>query len=128
MPVGGQTRTGGLGRAILDTFPVIKFNQAAQTDTPMPSKEDLEHAAVELSARSPVTDDGKDEKRAEQDIDDAQEFDRKHPISPSSGSVRQVEHKKDSTSDDPEPEPSAMGHQTCPICIVNARILCNCLC
>lgn len=117
MPIGGQTRTGGLGRAILDTFPVIKFNQTSQTDTPMPSKDDLEHSAVELSARSPITDDSKDEKTAEQNTGN----DGKYSISPSSSSVRQTEHtKKDYTSDEPEPEPepSAMGHQTCPICIV----------
>ncbi|GJJ06442.1 hypothetical protein Clacol_000634 [Clathrus columnatus] len=114
LPISGQTRTGGLGRAILDTFPVVKFGQSQEVDSSPPKKDGAETTAMELSLRSPSRNvNNQDEKTGQRRVaaDEAMK-----PVSADTSALQAHSIAMDTVHD---PEPSAMGHETCPICIVD---------
>ncbi|KAF8513094.1 hypothetical protein BU17DRAFT_53477 [Hysterangium stoloniferum] len=124
-PIGGQTRTGGLGRAILETFPLVKFGQV--TDIPLEQKADMENPAyLELTTR---LDSEKDPERKETDgtgttsiftptFTTSRGAELSSGGEPSSPSRDPGESSKP-ISEQADVQPSAMGHETCPICIVD---------
>lgn len=143
----GQSRTGGIGRAILDTFPIIKFGQGdATTTTTEPKASDVENQtlAKEVPMEMTVRTMG-DEKNAEEGpagtapthptaADDSVEQREETssapgtqvalssaPTSPRTSSVGAgvAAPEGEATSSGKEIKPGAIGHETCPICIVD---------
>ncbi|KZT42470.1 hypothetical protein SISSUDRAFT_980047 [Sistotremastrum suecicum HHB10207 ss-3] len=113
----GQSRTQGLGRAIVDTFPIIKFGR---DNTPLPTTANKDAAAnyannqhVEMTdIRSPQS----PRHQTEKDHYDAET---------SQGDVTSVGQSSTHDQDQSTPaavdplNPAAIGHETCPICIVD---------
>lgn len=131
----GQSRTGGIGRAILDTFPIIKFGQAAPEPTPEPKGHDVESEAdratdraIELTARDPGAENLPEE--GSEGPASAHDGDVDAPVAESSSaatsqprniptSVTSGASNDAVTTLDKDVKPSAIGHDTCPICIVS---------
>lgn len=52
---GGQSRAGGLGRAILDTFPIVKFGSSGNDqESNLPRPKDVESAHIDAESSVPV--------------------------------------------------------------------------
>ncbi|KAF8135400.1 hypothetical protein EV363DRAFT_1211911 [Boletus edulis] len=130
---GGQSRAGGLGRAILDTFPVVKFGSSGSDREPRPK--DIESAPmdpessihVQLAQLSNAAD-------HDEHHDDAWEG----PVATTSQEPREdnqapegtdqvnvppqintAEHRASREPTSSQEMPEYIGRDTCPICIVD---------
>jgi len=108
----GQSRAAGITRAILDTFPVVKFGRTGP-DMPYPLAEDLPSPKKDLERHSFST------------LDDRS--DRHHGRTGSAqinGENVQfaTRQPRASTSNATPLSPEAIGRETCPICIVDFEV------
>ncbi|KAJ8597519.1 hypothetical protein M405DRAFT_803811 [Rhizopogon salebrosus TDB-379] len=143
LPGGSQSRARGLGRAILDTFPIVKFGAAqdGRQDSAFAGHKDVEspsvdpnqslkqpREAVEMSgtiSRQAVQHSSQRMGEASATVADARERENEYP------DVRAVPRMKPprqpatseaspSSARDADPlVPEAIGRETCPICIVD---------
>lgn len=113
-----QSRARGLTRAILDTFPIVKFDRSEE------ELKDIEQRSVELThwevldapkAEESLSDSEKGEKQenvlVEGDVEHSAEAVPRPRPPPTSASRN--------TSGVPDISPAAIGRETCPICIVD---------
>jgi hypothetical protein len=145
---GSQSRARGLGRAILDTFPIVRFGIVPndQEDSAYPSPKDVEsppvHADATLQQSSDAVEMGASSSQAVQQPLSSGETNERC-ISPT-GATANVHGREDAQSDaravprltpprlpatsDAPPSsardidplmPEAIGRETCPICIVD---------
>lgn len=142
----GQSRARGITRAILDTFPIVKFGGAAEDRrpaTPLSGNKDLEASPVqdspaqqmEMNEWEVVNEQGVDgqsrptsaavqrqsEEHHEDEIQEqAHASTSQSPVeSPSPRARRRPSQNGDPAPDTEEVVPSAIGYATCPICIVD---------
>jgi Ring finger domain len=144
----GQSRARGITRAILETFPIVKFGGASEDRsgaTPRTAPKDLEENSdrgssdgpIEMtewqvvSQPSPKTQDqpvaeadGRPSGEIHEEGDEIQEqahaSTSQTPVeSPSSPSRRRSSQNAKSSSANEEVVPAAIGYATCPICIVD---------
>lgn len=137
---GSQSRAGGLGRAILDTFPIVRFG--TPDDRPDPSSKDVESPPVDadttLEQSSDAIEMGTIFSQAVQQPSQSMGETNEGYI-PTTGTVVNVHGREDAQSDaraiprsrPPRPPttseaqnvdpltPEAIGRETCPICIVD---------
>ncbi|KAI0315222.1 hypothetical protein OF83DRAFT_1062507 [Amylostereum chailletii] len=116
--IGGQSAGATLTRAILDTFPIIKFgsreDQAPNHDTEQHDK-DVEAQAYPGRAVEMSSFDGTDcsTPRIGTKEENTQES------SPSTGHTPRPVHATNPTGAGEDPMPDQIGRETCPICIVD---------
>ncbi|KAG2756125.1 hypothetical protein P692DRAFT_20716007 [Suillus brevipes Sb2] len=146
---GSQSRARGLGRAILDTFPIVRFGIVPndQEDSTYPSPKDVETPSVNADATLQQSSDAVEmgassSQAVQQPLSSAGETNERY-ISPT-GATMNVHDQEDAQSDaravprltpprlpatseappssarDVDPlMPEAIGRETCPICIVD---------
>ncbi|KAI9569671.1 hypothetical protein HD554DRAFT_500290 [Boletus coccyginus] len=130
---GGQSRAGGIGRAILDTFPVVKFGSSSGNDS---RPKDIESAPMATGSSIPVP--PSDSVQLAQ-LSYAAEHSQRHdllevPITPTTDQGAREDNQASEGTDqvDPLPRintadsasprkivPECIGRETCPICIVD---------
>lgn len=142
---GGQSRAGGLGRAILDTFPIVKFRSSGNDrESNLPHHKDVESAPIETESsasiplRNPVRlaqlspmaehDEHHDSQEgtvasatgqeAREDVPAPEETDQVGP-----SQINIAEHGGPRVPAPPREMdtrmPDCIGRETCPICIVD---------
>ncbi|KAF8585940.1 hypothetical protein K439DRAFT_1632199 [Ramaria rubella] len=121
----GQSRTGGIGRAILDTFPIIKFGQS-NPEVEGPEGTELKSNDIENQAANVMgaVRDDQDEKNAAEGSEPAvitpkHEGADAEPSSATGASTAPSPDAAGAPTAEAEVQPSAIGHETCPICIVD---------
>ncbi|KAG9316636.1 hypothetical protein JVU11DRAFT_2690 [Chiua virens] len=138
---GGQTRAGGLGRAILDTFPVVKFGSS---ESHLPPRKDIETPPVDTEHGGPVPlsdsvqlaqisfTPGHDEHRGDYREASTADQEARHGNQTSEGMDQvdplpsQTDTEDHLASRGPGPAreidmgmPESIGRETCPICIID---------
>lgn len=118
-----QSRARGLTRAILDTFPIVKFDRS------MEEAKDIEQRSVELTNWEVL-----DPPKADEPSDVSEKDNEKQDPQPVDGDVEHTVEaiprrpKKATVPSDqsrvasgvaPDISPAAIGRETCPICIVD---------
>ena len=117
-----QSRAKGLARAVLDTFPIVKFN--ASDDETRPAK-DEETPARDLSnwevVDVPRTSDGPDHSEQRSPVE--QSSPNQTPTEEGSAGGRPSRALRRSgtqaSRQNPDVTPQTIGRETCPICIVD---------
>lgn len=130
---GGQSRAGGIGRAILDTFPVVKFGSSSGND---PRPKDIESAPMATGSSIPVpSSDSVQLAQLGYAAEHSQHNDLLEvPITPTTDQGAREDNQASEGTDqvDPLPRintadsasprnivPECIGRETCPICIVD---------
>lgn len=128
---GGQSRAGGLGRAILDTFPIVKFRPGDDREPGLPRHKDVESTPMEteFSVPAPLPDSVRLAQLSPYDHHDPREGTAVSATSEGAdqaGSLPQtnsVEHRESrvpaSLRETDTRMPECIGRETCPICIVD---------
>lgn len=118
-----QSRAKGLTRAILDTFPIVKFDRAAADE----HSKDLEQQTAELThwevVDTPKVEDSDDVTRMSEEtmteLGEADQIDEQNRASVPDEPVHVVAQLRATSTAVPDVSPAAIGRETCPICIVD---------
>ncbi|KAF8556392.1 hypothetical protein OG21DRAFT_1596485 [Imleria badia] len=137
---GGQSRAGGLGRAILDTFPIVKFGSSGNDrESGIPRSKDVESAPMDTESsipapppnsmplaqlsnaaahdedpqEGPVDATGQEAREDNQTSEGTHQIDSSPQINPADHGASRV------PTSSREIVPECIGRETCPICIVD---------
>ena len=121
-----QSRAKGLARAVLDTFPIVKFNQPGEETRETRHEKDLEAQGMELTHWEVV-----DAPKSSSESDGSErkvEAENSHPNqaaieeASADNQLPKAVLKRNGTQasrQNPDVTPQTIGRETCPICIVD---------